>query len=335
LFKESLMPRSLRSLRRAFTLIELLVVIAIIAILIGLLLPAVQKVREAANRAQCQNNLKQLGLALHSYHDSFKKFPPGGEEDVLPKPNAAGNTAFIRGTSWIVYILSHIEQSALYKQYNFTLAYNAAANGVVGGNVVPTLYCPSGPDPKQYLDPNTNLTTNPGSHYHGVSGPGYPANPTVNAYNGLTYNYTVGNANGNGAWSAHGILSQYRDSTGSVSTGRLVKLGAIRDGTSNTLMVGEVSWVIPSGSPNHYRSWIRGNNGGFGVCKVVYYPINSLTVYNGSSNFNAVNFGSEHSGGCNFALGDASVRFVTASIDTSLFMALASIDSGEVAPMPD
>jgi prepilin-type N-terminal cleavage/methylation domain-containing protein/prepilin-type processing-associated H-X9-DG protein len=314
-----------------FTLIELLVVIAIIAILIGMLLPAVQKVREAAARSSCQNKLKQLALALHNYHDPNGKFPPGAQEDVLPRPTPATAT-YIRGTSWIVFILPYIEQEALYKQYRFDLPYNSVENGLVGANVVPALYCPAGPEPRQYLDPNTNVTTNPSTHYYGVMGPGYPTNPTTLVYNGITFNYTVGNAGSNGAWSAHGMLSQYRDNPGSVSTFRLVKLTDVTDGLTNTLMLAEMSMTLPAGQTNQYRTWIRGNNGGSGACKVVNYPINS-TFYNGSNNFNAISFGSNHSGGCNFALGDGSVRFISQSIDLALYMAMASINSGEVVAL--
>src|SRR3989449_4395702 len=104
-------------IRTAFTLIELLVVIAIIAILIAMLVPAVQKVREAAARAQCQNNLKQLGLALHGYHDGRKVFPPGATADIAPwkTPLANGNTAPDAnwGSSWMLFVLPYIEQTSL------------------------------------------------------------------------------------------------------------------------------------------------------------------------------------------------------------------------------
>jgi prepilin-type N-terminal cleavage/methylation domain-containing protein len=325
------MSRSTR--RNAFTLIELLVVIAIIAILISLLVPAVQKVREAAARMQCQNNLKQLGLALHAYHDANKKLPPGAQEAVYAVPNPTNSTASFRGTSWIVFSLPYFEQGPLFSRYNFTVAYNNVTNAKVGESVIPVLYCSSGPEPTRWLDPNTNLTRNPSTHYYGVMGPSGATNPSSYTVGTTTYKATVGNPNTNGAWSAHGMLSQYRDLTGSVSTKRLIRLTEVTDGTSNTLMLGERSMHPPSTATatNHdYRSWIRGNNGGAGACKNVRYPINS-TYYNGSNNFNDISFGSAHTGGCSFALGDGTVRFVNQNINMGILQGMSTISSGEQA----
>jgi len=314
---------------RGFTLIELLVVIAIIAILIGLLLPAVQKVREAAARMSCQNKMKQLGLALHNYHDAFSKLPPGAQNAVFPQGSTATT---VNGTSWIVFVLPQIEQENLYRLYNFAGAYTD--NAAIGLNVIPTLYCPSGPSPTRYLDPNTNVANNVTTHYYGVMGPGDLVDNTTNVVGGQTFVYRVGDGANNQAWSGNGMLSHYRDTTGSISTRRVVRLTDVTDGLTNTLMLAERSVNMPNGYAfNHdYRSWIRGNSGGSGATKNVTFPINS-TWYNGSSNFNHISFGSNHSGGCNFALGDGSVRFVNQNIQLNLYKAMASMDSGEVASL--
>src|SRR5581483_8700238 len=113
LFRRHAMAR--RSWKKGFTLIELLVVIAIIAILIALLLPAVQQAREAARRTQCKNNLKQLGLALHNYHDNFNTFPPGGV-------NGTAATSNYQGWGWSIMLLPQIDQAPLYNQINFSLS---------------------------------------------------------------------------------------------------------------------------------------------------------------------------------------------------------------------
>lgn len=314
--------------RSGFTLIELLVVIAIIAVLIALLLPAVQQAREAARRTQCKNQMKQLGLALHNFHDVFLHFPGGAQEDVYKTPRI--NNTFIRGTSWIVFILPYIDQAPLYTTYDFTLAYNTAPNATTfGAKVIPAIYCPSGPTPKGYLDTNASNNTNPSTHYYGVMGPGGPTNPTVINYGGINYSYTIGNPVMNGSYGTDGVLGQYRDNPGSVTTEFFVGLKDILDGSSSTLMLAELSKTLPSGVANQYRTWIRGNNGGSGATKNVTNPINS-TYYNTSNNFNDISFASNHTGGCHFTLSDGSVRFVNENIDMRVYMTLASRRSGEV-----
>jgi prepilin-type N-terminal cleavage/methylation domain-containing protein/prepilin-type processing-associated H-X9-DG protein len=318
--------------RAAFTLIELLVVIAIIAILIGLLLPAVQKIREAANRMKCTNQLKQLGIACHNYHDTAGEFPRGAEGAVFPSPNPPGNTTTIQGTGWTVFILPYIEQNALFRNYDFTKAYTDVVNATVGNTKVASYQCPSGP---QLLSGNSSEVaagiTNASTHYYGVMGPAGAANPSNYTINGTTYSYTVGSAGGNGAWTPHGILSHFQHTTGSVSTNRIVRFADVTDGLSNTLLIGEISKALPlSGGNNHFRSWVRGNNGGSGVTKCVTNPLNA-TFYNGSTNFNEISFMSNHTGGVNFALGDGSVKFLRDSIDMNAYRAAASMNGGEVA----
>jgi prepilin-type N-terminal cleavage/methylation domain-containing protein/prepilin-type processing-associated H-X9-DG protein len=322
------MPTRFR--RSGFTLIELLVVIAIIAILIALLLPAVQQAREAARRTECKNKMKQLGLALHNFHDVQRHFPAGAQENVYKQPRT--NNSFIKGTSWLVFILPFMEQQNVYKQYNFAVSYTDEVNNRVGNILIGAYQCPSGPETRSNngAERTNDGTYNHSTHYYGVMGPSKRANPSKVTWNGTTYSYVVGNPTTNGAYATDGVLGQYKDQSGSVTTGHYVRLADVTDGTTNTLMVGELSMHIPGGKANHYRSWVRGNNGGSGTTKNVTYPINS-TFYSNSNNFNDISFGSNHPGGCQFTMADGSVQFLNESINMNLYMGLASVKSGELA----
>lgn len=315
-----------------FTLVELLVVIAIIGVLVALLLPAVQAAREAARRMSCGNKIRQLAIAVHNFHDTNNKLPRGAEANVLPVPNPTNSMAYIAGTSWIVHTLPYFEQKSLFDKYRFDLPYSSTENALIGENVVATLFCPSGPDPQRWKDPNTNLTKNVSTHYYGVMGPGGTVNPEVITIGGVNYSYTIGNPVTNGAWSAEGMMSQYRDEAGSVSTGRNIKLSDVIDGTSNTFMLGEISVQLRTGQTNQYRSWIRGNSGGSGATKNVLYPINAQTYT--TNNFNDISFGSQHPAGCHFALGDASIKYLNANIDLNIYKASASMNSNEAVQIP-
>ena len=163
------MSRSLPRTRTGFTLIELLVVIAIIAILIGLLLPAVQKVREAAARMQCSNNLKQIGIALHAYHDTQGHLPAGGQSDTPPYGTNGG-----WGSAWTVFILPYIEQGNLRDRFTFTggsgWGASASNNCTQSSNVkMKTYLCPSSPVGDVSPSPHNGAGISM-NHYVGISG---------------------------------------------------------------------------------------------------------------------------------------------------------------------
>jgi prepilin-type N-terminal cleavage/methylation domain-containing protein/prepilin-type processing-associated H-X9-DG protein len=305
-------PPRLRRLRpvRAFTLIELLVVIAIIAVLIGLLLPAVQKVREAANRAKCFNNLKQIGLALHNYHDAEKRFPPGGVDR--------------NETSWHVYLLPYLEQEALFREFDlspgsFTSGPGQAGRNAVAFNRVAVYLCPSARTEKMLLNTPNNVNTPElingqppyTTHYYGVMGPG-GTNPATGAPYGFR------NTTEYGGFGTQGVFE----------CNSRTRIADVTDGTSNTLLVGEVSWVHPVVG-SRYRSWMRGceqgGNNWIAGCRNVVSSINTPDI----ATFNNIAFGSQHPGGANFVLCDGSVRFVSENINLGVYKAAASRNGGE------
>ena len=328
-----------RSRRQGFTLIELLVVIAIIAILIALLLPAVQQAREAARRSTCKNNLKQLGLALHNFHEIYTHFPPGAQENVCPTNNPAC-TSYIHGTTWLVYILPQMDQANVYKLYDFTQAYNSANNLAVGNMKIPVLYCPSGPDPDSSRGRSSNGSEvsngiyNYTTHYYGIMGANLRGHRSTNLHlqwsqlhlsgrqsdrqRSLCLRRDVGPIQGSDGQHHHQVLHVLQR-----NPGRLVQRADGRRTLDDAAQ-----------QPKHdYRSWIRGNNGGSGTTKNIAYPMNS-TFYNGSNNFNDISFGSNHTGGCHFLLGDGSTRFLSQNINFQVYQTLATRASQEATQVP-
>lgn len=291
--------------RRGFTLVELLVVIAIIGVLVALLLPAVQAAREAARRMQCGNNLKQLGIALHNYHDTMGSLPPVG----LRTRNCL---------SWVTMTLPFFEQGPLHSTINFEDSSYSNANRKAGMTMLPGLLCPSsrqimndiGATADKYVDPTTGTEETYALHYCGIMGPKSPS--------GVLPTYAFSGTSGHG---------QFADQ-GPFGWDRAHGFRNIVDGTSNTFLLGELSW---ENAGSCYRNWVRGLNSSSASppAKNLLNGINAVP-YSGS-NFNDISFGSEHPNGCQFALCDGSVRFVSQSIDILLLRASASRDGGEAA----
>lgn len=250
--------------QRGFTLIELLVVIAIIAILIALLLPAVQQAREAARRSQCQNNLKQLGLALHNYHDTHRIFPPGqianyfntdaigryAHPDEARLPNVVG---LYHGTSWMVHILPFIDQAPLYNFWNWN--WNVRSNGDIGVTTpdllvlnppktdLPAYYCPSRRSAMLASSTYSNTEridvswVKGGNDYAGVSGSGITFNDTQNIRQ--TYWLTPQQLQATVNAAGFSPYTQYGMNIGMFGVNSAVRMGDVTDGTSNVVMVSE------------------------------------------------------------------------------------------------
>ncbi len=280
----------------AFTLVELLVVIAIIGILIALLLPAVQAAREAARRAQCTNNLSQLGLALHNYHDTFQCFPPGFMV-VDHRDEIAG------GWAWGVFLMPFIEQSSL--KDTLCASRYTLSQVIADPELLPMLQvdlsvfnCPSSPMPP--------LREFRGEGHEMVSTSNYTCSRGFFNYGGGTH-LSKGN---------NGVLF------GQSNT----RMASITDGTSNTFAIGERT-VLPihSDQPARWPSWCGPGGLGIGstVSSSVSYPLNHPTMIHG--------FSSHHPGGALFCFADGSARFVADTIESNT----GGVDAGNAGNHAD
>ncbi len=302
--------------RTAFTLIELLVVIAIIAILIGLLLPAVQKVREAAARMKCTNNLKQIGLALHNYHDTQGVFPSGFYAAYYPPGGGPGTTNYtFTYTGWELQLLPYAEQANLYNlSYNYLKAnpWNTDTNNYPACGYTFSIYvCPSNIRP-----------------------------PTIN-YSGTIYSLEsymgVTGTSSNNPISGDGIL--YCNSR--------VRITDITDGTSNTAMVGErpctadqyFGWgFAPYGTGAGDGDTVLGSTdvaltGAMGAPSTAIGLLQPIQPNATTGEVDGAHFWSFHIGGANFVYGDGSVHFLPYS-SSNIFAALCTKSGGEVFTAP-
>lgn len=299
-----------RIIRRAFTLVELLVVIAIIGILVGLLLPAVQAAREAARRMQCANNLKQMGLALHQYHDAHRGFPTGM---VFP------NRVF-----WTGLILPHLEQAPLHQTLNFSLPFNDGnlPNGAACAKYLPIFRCPSSNSPEHVT-------------VQGVS-------------ERVPSNYlAVGSGTATRDWGPFPEIVGRMDQDGSMFVNSRTRFASLIDGSSQTLMAGEclfsatVYGVDASGIGQIIDHWYIGTADTIAIQNTFIAEASEAMGSTGvaMNNFEDPSiqvdekelcFASKHWGGVQFVFGDGHVSFLSSSIDRPTYSALGTRAGGEV-----
>ncbi|UUO05453.1 DUF1559 domain-containing protein [Blastopirellula sp. J2-11] len=314
--------------RPGFTLVELLVVIAIIGVLIALLLPAVQAAREAARRSQCSNNLKQMGLALHNFHDTYGRFPPGASDNSAPFGNGYKSPG---GHSWMAYSMPFLELGNAFDSSDFPNRsfYDSNIETAIGNTNFPVFGCPSSALEQEFSSQTPKTMV---ADYIGIAG-------HVDGYGGVTaVNDTSDTAFGVSA--TNGVLAKQSKNT----------FASITDGSSNTIVVSEIGdWVyvsggtrkdVRSGTTHGFAAGYQRNTGSRRVhnCVTLRHIINPgpAIEYTTDSSDGVSELGynsplrSAHPGGVMVLVGDASVRFLTESVDTGSMARLANRQDGLV-----
>jgi len=350
--------------RRGFTLIELLVVIAIIAVLIALLLPAVQSAREAARRSQCVNNLKQIGLGLHNYHSTIDRFPIGGACTQMAPNNGTGpNSTAWNGWSAQAQMLGYMEQQAIYNACNFMLLSGdpgqvpgGYANSTVWFTKVNTFLCPSDGNAGSGTGPNnrnsylgsegTTAQVNPqvttgmfanrdcygirdmtdGSSNTIAFGEALVGGPTANTYRGNGINTAAVN-NSATVFDVSSVIGQAQLATD------LPLCQGIWTAAINSGLTGTAAGITSSVASN----WVLGS-AGYTMFNTIITPNSTQYKWGGCRNCSGcgldsasyMNSSSNHSGGCNFLMGDGSVKFIKSSVAQKTYWALGTKANGEV-----
>ncbi len=345
--------------RRGFTLVELLVVIAIIGILVGLLLPAVQAAREAARRTQCQNNLKQLGLAAHNFESAYKKLPPGQifTTDAYNPLSRLDNLTLL---GQIVYLLPYIEQVAVYQPFSQNLAmdanefqtwpaspvarrgnyWNFAAINAVTGTRIPNLYCPSdSADDARKIGGSTAFSlwiirTPAGPTYGGFYMNDDPPDPVTRSHWCTNYLGCVGRLATTGAalGLATAVQPEVDNYAGMFGMNRQITFGQVQDGLSNTILFGEVTGNFANantgGARNLSFSWLCGPMGVHWNTRPIQTGTTLPAAYQRGP-LEDLKFSSRHAGGViQYTLGDGSVKTLPRTLDADVMLRLGGRSDG-------